>query len=86
VVDDTGIPVRHGSPLQECKNDIIDIIIKLGKIGSPLSYGQALHLINDLIDNTEHQQWLVRWKIMHGIIQSPDQMKTIGNSYWCGFL
>jgi hypothetical protein len=53
---------------------------------SPLFYGQAIYLIDDLIDITEHLQWLVQWKIIHDILQSPYQMKKVGNSYWYAFL
>jgi hypothetical protein len=51
-----------------------------------LTCGKAIHLINDLIDNTEHQQRLVKWKVAHGINQTPEEMKTVGNAYWYAFL
>jgi hypothetical protein len=58
-IDDLGVPVGHHSPLRECEDDIIDIIIKLEKIGCPLTCGQTIQLINELIDNTIHQERLV---------------------------
>jgi hypothetical protein len=81
IVNDTGIPIGHLSPLRYCEGDIIDIIIKLDKIGSSLTYGQAIYLINDLIDNTVHQKRLVEWKKQHCLLQSTDGMKKVGNSY-----
>jgi hypothetical protein len=48
--------------------------------------GQAIHLINDLIDNTIDQERLVEWKMLHKLDQPPDKLKTIGNFYWYAFL
>jgi hypothetical protein len=75
IIDDHGIPVGHQSPLRDCEDDIVDIIIKLGKIGSPVSCGQAIFLINDLIDGSIHQKRLVEWKKQHNSQQSPEDLK-----------
>jgi hypothetical protein len=61
-VDIDGVPTGHQSPLRDCEEGMIDIIIKLGKIGAPITCGTALRLINELIDGTIHQQRLVLWK------------------------
>jgi hypothetical protein len=75
-IDEYGIPVGQQSPLQDCEEDIVDIIIKLGKIGSPVSCGEAIFLINDLIDGTIHQKRLVEWKLQHHSQQSPENLKN----------
>jgi hypothetical protein len=36
-IDNLGSPTAHQSPLRDCEQDIIKFIIKLGKIGSPLT-------------------------------------------------
>jgi hypothetical protein len=84
--NELGVPVGHHSPLRGCEDDIIDIIIKLGKIGCPLTCGQTIQLINELIDNTVHQERLVEWKKSRKIQQPADKLKKIGKSYWYAFL
>jgi hypothetical protein len=86
LINKEGIPVGHQSPLRDFEDRIVELIIQLGKIGSPISCGQAVHLINDLIDGTVHQQRLVQWKMQQKITQSQDNMKKIGSSYWYAFL
>jgi hypothetical protein len=86
IIDENGVPVGHRSPLRDCEDDIIDIIIKLGKIGDLLSCEKVIYLINDLIDNTVHQQRLVDYKLQHKSQQSSDQLKKVGSAYWYAFL
>jgi hypothetical protein len=76
-IDECCIPVSHQYPLQDCEEDIVDIIIKLGKIGSPVSCGQVIFLINDLIGGTIHQKRLVEWKLQHHSQQSPEDLKKL---------
>jgi hypothetical protein len=54
--------IGNKSPLYEAENDIIDMMITLGKIGSPVSIGEGVQLINDLIKDTIHQQRLIAYK------------------------
>jgi hypothetical protein len=74
-VDALGVPVGHHLPLRDCKDDIIDVIIKLSKIRCPLKCGQAIHLINDLIER------LFEWNMLHEVDQPLDKLKKVGNSY-----
>jgi hypothetical protein len=85
-VDEYGVPVGKSSPLFEAEDMITDFIVQLSKIGSPVTCGEAVFLINDLIEGTEYQAKLVEWKTTHGIKQSPEDMKRIGKSYWYSFL
>jgi hypothetical protein len=74
-INEVGVPVGHHSPLRDCEDDIFDIIIKLGKIRCPLTCGQAIQLIDQLIDNTVHQERLVDWKMLHGLDQPMNKLK-----------
>jgi hypothetical protein len=85
-INNDGDPVGHQSPLRDCEDRIVQFIVQLGKIGSPLSCGQCIHLINDLIDGTVHQERLIQWKVRQNIKQSQDNMKRVGVSYWYAFL
>jgi hypothetical protein len=85
-IDEDGATIGHQSPLRDCESDIIELLIKLGKIGSPITCGRALVLINELIDNTIHQERLIRWKQTQGIQQEPNKMKKVGSAYWYAFL
>jgi hypothetical protein len=85
-VDNVGVTVGHQSPLRDVENDVVDFIIQLGKIGSPVTCSQAIYLINDLIDGTVHQRRLIEWKKKQGIQQSPENFGRIGTAYWYAFL
>jgi hypothetical protein len=85
-IDHDGATITHQSPLRDCEDDIVELLIQLGKIGSPITCGTALHLINELIDDTIHQERLINWKKTQGIIQEPERMKKVGSAYWYSFL
>jgi hypothetical protein len=64
----------------------VELLIQLGKIGSPITYGTVLHLINELINNTIDQEQLIKWKQIQGISQEPERMKKVGKAYWYDFV
>jgi hypothetical protein len=80
------VPLGRQSPLYEAEDMISDFIVQLSKIGSPVTCGEAVFLINDLIDGTEYQDKLLEWKKRQGIRQSPEEMKRIGKNYWYSFI
>jgi hypothetical protein len=80
------VPIGRQSPLYEAEEMISDFIVQLSKIGSPVTCGEAVFLINDLIDGTHYQDKLVEWKKSQGIKQAPEEMKRIGKNYWYSFL
>jgi hypothetical protein len=85
-IDEHGAPIGHQLPLRDCETDIIELLIRLRRIGSPITCGKALVLINELIDNTIHQERLIKWKQNQGIQQEPKKMKKVGSAYWYAFL
>jgi hypothetical protein len=86
VLDKQSIPVGNQSPLRDAEDQIIKLIVLLGSLGSPLTCGQGVFLINDLIKNTTHQKRLIEWKHRQGIIQAPEELGKIGSNYWYAFL
>ncbi len=72
--------------IQTTEEDITQLLILLGKIGSPVSSGQGVFLINDLIKNTVHQQRLIEYKKKQGISQSDEDLGKIGQNYWYSYL
>jgi hypothetical protein len=85
-LDHNSIPISCQSPLHDAEDDIINFLVALSKIGSPVSCGEAVYLINDLINNTIHQDCLIAWKHKQGIKQLPDEIGRIGSKYWYSFL
>jgi hypothetical protein len=85
-LDHNSIPISRQSPLHNVEDDIIDFLVALSKIGSPVSCGEAVYLINDLINKTIHQEHLIAWKQKQGIKQLPDKIGRIGSKYWYSFL
>jgi hypothetical protein len=58
----------------------------LVKIGLPISIGESVQLINDLIKDTIHQECLVAYKQKKGLNQSEAKMGQIGPKCWKLFL
>jgi hypothetical protein len=86
VLDDFAVPIGAQSPLRDAEENITKLLILLGKIGSPVSSGQGVFLINDLIKNTVHQQRLIEYKKKQGISQSDEDLGKIGQNYWYSYL
>jgi hypothetical protein len=85
-LDRDGVPVGNVSPLYEIEETMINVFIMLGKIGSPVSCGHGVKLINDMITNTVHQKRLIQYKRDRGVKQSEYEMGRIGPRYWYNFL
>jgi hypothetical protein len=80
------VPIGTRSPLYAIEEDLVNIFILLGKIGSPVCCGHGLKLINDMISGTIHQKRLVQYKKDCKILQPEDEMGLVGTKYWCNFL
>jgi hypothetical protein len=85
-LDAFAVPIGNRSPLHAVEEDFVNIFIMLGKIGSPVSCGHGLKLINDMISGTIHQKRLIQYKKDRGLKQSEDEMKRVGTKYWYSFL
>jgi hypothetical protein len=62
------------------------LLIILGKTGAPVSMTHGITFINEMINNTTHQQELIKYKEKHGSNQSEDEVGRIGRKYWYKFL
>jgi hypothetical protein len=85
-LDNNSIPVGRQSPLKGIEDNVVDFLILLAKLGSPISCGQGVYLINDLIRGTIHQERLLLYKEKQGIVQPDDKLGKIGHNYWYAFL
>jgi hypothetical protein len=86
LLDGDCIPIGKQSPLYAIEKDIVDLLIILSKIGSPVSRGNAIRLINEMIDGTIHQQRLKTYKKSRGFQQSEKEMGCVTQKYWYRFL
>ena len=66
------------SPLARIEDAVVDIIIQMARIRQSLSPSKGLKLINDMIDGTELQEELVKWKETHTSNSSGTVGKSIG--------
>jgi hypothetical protein len=85
-LDNNSIPIGCQSPLHDAEDDIINFLVALSKIGSPVRCGEAINLINNLIHQTIHQERLIAWKQKQGIKQLPDKIGRNRSKYWYSFL
>jgi hypothetical protein len=85
-LDKDTIPIGKKSPLYGIERNIIDLLIILSKIGSPVPRGNAIRLINEMIDGTIHQERLIQYKKARGYQQSSEEMGRVGQKYWYRFL
>jgi hypothetical protein len=85
-LDERAIPIKRQSPLRGVEDDIVNFLTLLAKLGSPISCGQGVHIINDLIRGTVYQEQLIEYKKKQGIVQSEDKLGMIGHNYWYAFL
>jgi hypothetical protein len=85
-LDNDAVPIGKQSPLYGIEKDIVDLLIILSKIGSPVTRGNAIHLINEMIDDTIHQQRLVNYKKARGFIQPEKEMGRVGQKFRYRFL
>ena len=81
------------SPLHDIEPHIITLLIALADSGNPLTVGNALPLINSLIQGTPYQQKLINWKKKHkfnfdnkGKEIDDNKLGVVGVSYWRLFL
>jgi hypothetical protein len=61
-LDDDANPVGNLSPLFGIEQNIVDLLIILGKTGSPVPMSHGIKLINEMIDGTIHQKRLITYK------------------------
>jgi hypothetical protein len=80
------VPIRRLSPLHGVEDDIVNLLIILGKIGSPVPTGHGVRLINEKIDGTVHQKCLIAYKKSRGFGQSEEELGQVGQKYWYAFL
>ena len=52
-------------PLIHIEKKVIDLILCMSKIKRSLTMAEALHLINELTDETYIQKMLIKWKLDH---------------------
>jgi hypothetical protein len=86
ILNDDSIPIGRLSPLFGIEKDIVNLLIILGKIGSPVPMGHAIKLINELIDGTVHQKRLIEHKKKNSSNQTEEEMGCIGSKYWYRFV
>ena len=66
------------SPLASIEDAVVDIIIQMARIRQSLSPSKGLKLVNDMIEGTELQEDLVKWKEIHTSNSSGTVGKSIG--------
>lgn len=80
------IEVHHSrglsSPLLPIEPTILELILWMAKIRESLSTSQAIQLVNDVIQDTNHQHKLIQWKEKYCRTAEP----TVGEGYWRGFM
>jgi hypothetical protein len=74
------------SPLHELEPEFIKMFVILGNIGAPVSMGDALALINEMIIGTAAQQKLIQWKLKYKVNQDLDQLGQVSMRYVRGFM
>jgi hypothetical protein len=85
-LDQSGLPIGRLSPLRGIEETLIQFLIILGKIGSPVSKGQGIRLVNELIEGTVHQKRLIEYKKQKNFNPSNEELGQIGEKYWYRFL
>ena len=81
------------SPLHDIEDHIITLLLALADSSNPISVGNALPLINSLINGTSYQQKFILWKKQH-LLQydkedneiSDEELGQVGVGYWHQFL
>ena len=77
----------HLSPLLPIEDKIVEIIVCMSKLKRSLKASEALCLINELIDGTNIQEYLIQWKQKMNIYStSPEDHGKVGMKYWRNFL
>jgi hypothetical protein len=85
--DQFGEPIGRLSPLRGIEEDLISFLIILGKIGSPVTKGQGIRLVNEMIDGTIHQSRLIEYKKQRTLNDQSDQdLGQVSDKYWYSFL
>ena len=78
---------RNDSPLILIEPKIVELVICMSKLKRSLNYSEGLRLINELIDDTPIQQWLIEWKKKQNIhYLSEEDLGKVGPRYWLSFM
>ena len=72
----------HISPLEEIESIAVTIMVQKARIRQPLTPSKGLSLINDLIEGTEYQDRLVKWKRKFTV----NAVNSVGRGYWYSFM
>jgi hypothetical protein len=81
------------SPLHDIEDHIVTLLMAMADSGNPITVGNALPLINSLIQGTSHQKKLIAWKRTHllnferdGTEKSEEELRMVGPGYWHLFM
>ena len=90
------VPQGTASPMIAIEPYIVDLIIQLSKMRSPVNVTTGLQLANSLIAGTSFEAELREWKIRHNIhsrmsagVSGNDEapaQQLLGQGYWRGFM
>ena len=73
------------STLLDLEPQFICIVTQMHRIGEPLTPMKALALFNDLIEGTENQAKLKKWKLKHTNAKTDDECGRVGYKYFQNF-
>ena len=77
----------NDSPLIAIEPQIVELAICMSKLKRSLTCSDGLRLVNELIQGTEIQQRLIKWKKFKKIqCSSPSDLGKVGKQYWKAFL
>jgi hypothetical protein len=74
------------SPLSNVEELIVQIAIQMGKIRQPLSVCETIDLANSIIDNSEHQRSLDKFKAKRYANIPLENLGKVGTGWWNGFI
>lgn len=79
-------PIVNGrgdvTPLADIEDTVVSIIIKMARIRQSLTPSKGLKLVNDMIEGTDTQTKLIKWKEAH----KSNCTGTVGRKYWRNFM
>jgi hypothetical protein len=68
----------------EVEKVVVDIVVMMAKIRHPLSVCEIVELANSVIEKTEYQETISKWKSSH-FPHLPLQSSKLGYGWWRGF-
>ena len=71
------------SPIAEIEKCIAETIIQMAKVKNPLSIPGCIQLANSMIEETNYQSKLVKFKNLHKLSHD---FETLGKAWFRGFL